>query len=241
ATAASAMQNDPEVANLRLNYRDGNFTFGNVLLVPIEQSVLYVQSMYVTSTDDVPTIPKVIVAYQVRAELTQVEVGDTLYDALVKLFGTAPATLEDEPDPDLEEDPTAEDPPDEPAEPGDDFDGSNVELIEAIQEEFDLADQALADGDGLAAYQEHIDEAERLLGILAARQEPPDEDEPSGTGPATEGAGGASDEEGNTTTTTTSPPATGEQDRSDPSTTTTSAPPSSSTTVPSSSTTRPSA
>ncbi len=246
AVAASAMQNDEQVANLRLNFRD-NITFGNVLLVPIEQSVLYVQSVYVTATKDQPRIQAVIVAYQDRAEATEVAVADTLYDALVELFGTAPDTLEAAPDPDSsiddvvdgEDPPPEEEPSEEPPaeEPEDDFDGTDAELIAAIQQEFDDADQALADGEGLAVYQDHIDEAERLLGILASRQGVSDEGGTSGTDPPEDG--GEETPSGSTTTTTTTP-----EGRSDPTTTTppTSAPPPSSTTAPSSTTTtRPSA
>lgn len=261
AVAASAMQNDEAVANLRLNFRDSNPTFGNVLLVPIEQSVLYVQSMYVTASNDQPRIQAVIVSYQDRADSSRVAVAPTLYDALVELFGTAPETLEATPGPEIED---PEDDPADPADPGedepaeeepaeepeDDFPGTDAELITAIQEQFDAARQALADGEGLAAYQSHIDEAERLLGILATRQggatgggsgdaepDPPaggNEDEPADgdAGPST------------TTTTTTGPVPEGRSDPP-PSTTTptsTTAPPSS-TTAParSTTTTRPSA
>lgn len=254
AVAASVMQNDPEVANIRLNFRESNVTFGNVLLVPIEQSVMYVQSVYVTNDNDQPRIQAVIVAYQDTADNSKVAVADTLYEALVDIFGVAPETLEapaapdssiDAADPDAEEDPEDDEPPEEePAEPPeDDFEGTDAELIEAIQAQFDEAEQALADGEGLAAYQMHIDEAERLLGILATRQgTAPSGDEPTGTTPS--GGDGGSGDGGATPG---SEPE--EQGRSDPPSSTTpstsTVPPSTTTTTPASpsstTTTRPSA
>jgi len=242
AVAGNTMQNDETVGEERAKFRDSNVAFGNVLLVPIEQSVLYVQSMYVTTNEDQPRIKRVIVYYQSDSESEEgsVAVGRTLQEALEARFGDAPTTLEETPDPDDPEITGGEDDPVDPGDevPDDDFDGTNAELIAAIQAEFDLADEALADGADLAAYQRHIDEAERLLGILAGRERAdPDEDE---TTPTTEPSD--DEDEAGGSTTTTAPP--DEEDRSDPTTTTppsTSAPPPSTTAPPSSTTTRPSA
>jgi len=248
AVAGNTMQNDGGVGDYRALYRDSTVTFGNVLVVPIEQSVLYVQSMYVTTNRQQPRIKAVIVYFQSDAESEEdsVAVGQTLQEALELRFGDAPATLEEAPDPDDpdisdgQEDPSEDDPADPGDEaPDDDFDGTDAELIAAIQSQFDLADDALTAGDGLDAYQEHIDEAERLLGILAARRGADPDD--GGTTPTTE-PDEAEDDPGGSTTTTAPPD---EEGRSDPPATTTppstSAPPPSTTVPPSSTTTRPSA
>ncbi len=249
--AAAAMQNAPEVADLGVKYRD-RISFGNVLLVPIEQSVLYVQSVYVTSLQgNVPRIRAVIVADPQGPDDMEVTVDATLRDALIQLFGTAPETLEATPDTSFEELVDGEgEPTDEPAEPGDtpddeeppddSFDGSDTELFAAIQAAFDEAETALAEGD-LAGYQDAIDEAERLFAILAGRQ---GGDGGGTTTTTTPGDGDDPGDEGTPTTTTTPE---GRSDDPPASSTTTTVPQSSSTTTttePSSSTTtttRPSA
>jgi uncharacterized membrane protein (UPF0182 family) len=277
AVAGSAMQNDEGVARLRSFFRDSSPTFGNVLLVPIEDSILYVQSMYVTAgTDGQPRIQAVIVYYQTDPDSDEnpVAVGATLQEALEELFGQAPDTLEETPDsdaPDIDDvvggEETPDDDPSDPADPPedtpDDPGGTDAELIAAIQAEFDAANAALTEGD-LAAYQEHVQEAERLLDILATRQgaggtggggtDEGGSGSGSGDGAASGGgsdppAGGDGEDEGasaeGTTTTTTTPA--GGQGRFGPSTTappTTASPPSSTTAPTSSSTpttTRPSA
>jgi hypothetical protein len=239
ALAAASMQNDQRVGQLRVQFRDSNPTFGNVLAVPVEQSILYVQSMYVTANNDQPRIQAVIVSYQRSSDSTQVAVADTLQEALVEIFGTAPDTLEapadpessiddalDDPAPD-DVDPSEEDPDEAPPDAA--GDATDAELIEAIQEQFDQAEQALADGEGLAAYQAHIDEAERLIDLLAERQASGG----STTAPEEPAGDGEADEEG---TATTEP-----QEGDRPATPSTTAPPASTTEPASTTTTRPSA
>ena len=58
---------------------------GNVLVIPIQQSLLYVRPLYVQSTQNpVPQLRKVIVVYADQAAM-----GDTLQEALTQLFGAA--------------------------------------------------------------------------------------------------------------------------------------------------------
>ena len=178
SVAAAGIQQNDTVARLRaqLGQNENEITFGNVLLVPIEQSILYVRSMYITTDSTrVPRITRVVASFQDGPDSNRVAVGRTLDEALTELFGQSPGTLE-EPvapgsDPDDVDDPGAD--PDDPGEEPDDpdaFDGTDDELLTRIQEEFDLADAALAEND-LGSYQLHVNEAQRLVDELAARRE----------------------------------------------------------------------
>jgi hypothetical protein len=69
-----------------LNQQGSTVQYGDLLLIPIEDSILYVRPLYVTSKDsDYPALQKVIVS---NGE--NVEVGASLGDALDKLFATGP-------------------------------------------------------------------------------------------------------------------------------------------------------
>lgn len=73
-----------------LNQSGSAVRLGNVLVIPIQQSLLYVRPLYVQAAQNpVPQLRKVIVVYGERAEM-----GDTLQEALTAVFGGAPQTLE---------------------------------------------------------------------------------------------------------------------------------------------------
>ena len=62
---------------------------GNLLIVPIEQSLLYVEPLYLEATQNqIPTLVRVIVAYENRIVMAQ-----TLQQALTTIFKPAPTTL----------------------------------------------------------------------------------------------------------------------------------------------------
>lgn len=215
SVAAAGIQQNDTVARLRaqLGQNENEVTFGNVLLVPIEQSILYVRSMYITTDSTrVPRITRVVVSFQDGPDSNRVAVGATLDEALTELFGQSPGTLEEPVDPDDDVDPgedpdaTPEEPEEDPDEPGS-FDGTDDELLERIEEEFDLADAALAEND-LGAYQEHVNEAHRLVEELAARRAGGEGSEGGGDPPSTTTSDPPS--------TTSAPPTTGDP----PSTTT---------------------
>ena len=65
---------------------------GNLLLIPIEQSILYVRPLYVQAQGEtqVPELKRVIVAFG-----DQVVMENTLEEALTEIFGESPETLED--------------------------------------------------------------------------------------------------------------------------------------------------
>ena len=89
----NAIQSDPEISSeLALLDRGGSqASFGQVQLIPIGNSLLYVRPLYVTSDQtQLPEVKRVIVVFDGKAVMR-----GTLKDALAELFGAAPATLEE--------------------------------------------------------------------------------------------------------------------------------------------------
>ncbi len=118
--------------------------YGDILAIPIGQSFLYVQPLYLESEGiGIPEMKRVVV---VNGE--NVEMSETLSGALEEVFGGAVAP---EPGP--------------PAEPGPEEPGPEAtvaQLLGEAQAHFEAADQALRNGD-LATYQAEIDQAETLI------------------------------------------------------------------------------
>jgi uncharacterized membrane protein (UPF0182 family) len=142
--AGQRIEQDAEIAQqLSLWRGEGSKVLkGDILVVPIEDSVLYIQPMFLEETGGAfPEFRRVAVVYADR-----VEWSDTLQGALDLVFGA------DDGDGESEEPPPAE--------------GSLEELIEQAEAAFEEADTALRSGD-LAEYQRWVDEAERLLGEIA--------------------------------------------------------------------------
>jgi uncharacterized membrane protein (UPF0182 family) len=140
---------------------------GNMLVVPIEESVVYVQPIYLAG--DVGAIPEFKKAVVVFGD--RIAMRDTLPEALAAVFGDAP-----------------------PVDGGDGTDGGggggggevpgDVQgLLDEAAAAFARADQALRNGD-LATYQAEVDAAQSLieqalalLGEEGATEEPPAEGE----------------------------------------------------------------
>lgn len=159
---ATMLQNEEVSSRISLlNQQGSTVKLGSLLLIPIEESLLYVRPLYVEAQGDtpVPQLKNVIVAYG-----DQVEMRSTLQGALEAIFGEAPETLEDatgDPgDTGSGDDPSG----DEPS--GDEPTGTTEEQIAALlvqaEDLFAEADQALADGD-LGTYQTKVDEARDLV------------------------------------------------------------------------------
>jgi uncharacterized protein len=149
---------DSEFATERtlLGQEGSRIRFGDFLVVPIEDSLLYVQPVYVQSNqaNAIPELRRVIVVNG-----SAIGIGSTLDDALEETLGEAVPTP---PPPDGDGD--GEPPPT----------GTVDEEVQALLDEaanhFALADAALRNGD-LATYQQEvelaqaaIDEAQALLG-----------------------------------------------------------------------------
>ncbi len=134
---------------------------GNMLIVPIEESILYVQPIYLAGDiGALPEFKKVIVVFGDR-----IVMRDSLPEALAAVFGDAP--------------PVDDGGTDTPTTPDDG--GVLPDDVQVLLEEADLAfqraDAALRNGD-LATYQAEIENAQRLIeqirSILAPEPEEPD-------------------------------------------------------------------
>ena len=138
----------------------------NLLVIPIEQSLLYVRPLYVEAeaNDAVPVLSKVIVAFQTGGANLEVEIGDSLQDALSKLFGSSPATAEPPTEP-TDPDPNPSEPGTTQPEPSGTPD--EAQLVANIIRFFDAADEAYAAGDPVEAA-EQIQNAEEAARALAA-------------------------------------------------------------------------
>ncbi len=152
-----------------LNQQGSQVILGNLLIVPVKDSLLYVQPIFVRSTaagtapgatsgsTTIPLLEKVAVVLS-----TNVGYADTLSDAIAQVVGAqAPAP---------QQPPPQQPPPQPPA-------GSsrNVQqLLQQANREYNLANQALQKSD-LAAYQEHVNAMARLLdqALSASRGRPP--------------------------------------------------------------------
>ncbi|HVM54045.1 MAG TPA: UPF0182 family protein [Acidimicrobiales bacterium] len=76
-----------------LNQQGSEVKLGNVQVIPIENSLLYVRPLYVQSArNPLPEFKRAIVVFGDRAVI-----GNTLREALTSLFGDAPGTLEQAP------------------------------------------------------------------------------------------------------------------------------------------------
>jgi uncharacterized protein len=137
AIVNARMNQQPEVSEqITLLSRAGSeVLLGNLVIVPVEQSLIYIRPLYVQATgaNAVPELKKVIVAYGGR-----IVMANRLQDALVAIFGTAPETLEDDPD--------------DPGAPGAPPDGSPIDdearrLFAEATRAFTEADAALRAGD----------------------------------------------------------------------------------------------
>jgi uncharacterized membrane protein (UPF0182 family) len=215
-TASDNIQADNAVTALRRDICVGQTQcdLATPSIVPIGDSILYVQSFFVSGTDlGAPNLTRVIVSYQ-SASGTRIEVGKTFRDALVALFGEdVPAEIEATPlldDPAVEGGGTPGDEPDDPPEdPGDDpappTTGPEGEtpaqrqarLIVELEAAFRRADEAARQGD-MVTYAEQVQVARGLAAELAAL-----------TASGTPTSAGGDPPEGTSTTTTTPTPTTG--------------------------------
>jgi len=123
-----------------LSQRESQVLYGDLIVVPIEESFLYVQPLFVTAATGQTPIPELKRVIIVRDG--EVTLANTLPEALATAFGQQP-----EPQPP----PTGEPPT------------ANVqELLAQALQHFQRADQALREGD-LATYQAEIRRAQQLI------------------------------------------------------------------------------
>lgn len=118
---------------------------GNLLVLPMGNSLLYVRPMYVLATaNKVPELQRVIVVSGNR-----VVIANTLADALTSMFGSAPPTLEEQRAP-------TSGVPGAPVVPGGPAPSATVaELLQQAEAAYAAAQAALTKGD-LAEYQKQV-------------------------------------------------------------------------------------
>ncbi|MDQ3979964.1 MAG: UPF0182 family protein, partial [Actinomycetota bacterium] len=96
AIVNARINQDPEISQLitLLSRAGSEVILGNLVIIPVEQSLIYVRPLYVQATgaNAVPELKKVIVAFGDR-----IAIRDTLQDALIAVFGDAPETREEGP------------------------------------------------------------------------------------------------------------------------------------------------
>jgi uncharacterized membrane protein (UPF0182 family) len=139
---ANAIQGDDELARVftQLDQRGSQVIFGNLQLIPVGESLVYIQPIFVQrSQQGYPQFQFVVVFTQGKAPVQ----AQTVEEGLNILFGLQPR------EPDEGETPT---------------EGTQTvdELLAEAADRFAEADQALAEGD-LARYEELIDEARDLV------------------------------------------------------------------------------
>jgi uncharacterized protein len=184
--AAANIRGDEEVsqADTELGLGSSEVLYGNLLLIPIDNALLYVQPFYVVSENEarrLPQLTKVIAAFG-----EEVVIEDTLAESLAALFGEPIATQEQ---PGAEVTPPGETPETEAPAPTGTAAQQAAQLLAEADALFAEADTALTEGD-LAEFQEKLDEArakvEQAENILAD---------------ARAGSGDDGDGDGDTTTT----------------------------------------
>jgi uncharacterized membrane protein (UPF0182 family) len=178
AIVDSNIQSEEEIAQRisLLNQQGSKVTLGNLLLIPIEQSILYVRPLYVEadSNTPIPELKNVIVAYG-----ADVVMRPTLPEALAALgpeFRDAAAAVFEQDAVELDSTPEDQQPDDQaPDEPAGEDGGAEItevaDLLAQAQVLFDEAEQALADGD-LGSYQDKVEEARDLVGRAIQLSDP---------------------------------------------------------------------
>ncbi len=134
---------------------------GNMFIIPINSSILYVEPVYLEATNSsIPEVKRIIVAYN-----DKIAYEETLEECLVSLFGEEAAEGIDSSEGLVTDQDTegqgSEQEPDTPEQL------SQTELIQKASDAYDSAQSALKDGDW-AAYGEYMDELEKALEQLAA-------------------------------------------------------------------------
>lgn len=136
------------------------YSRGNMFVIPIEDSLLYVEPIYLEAKNSsIPEVKRVIVAYD-----EQIAYEPTLAEALNSLFGEGSA----------KESPGSSDAQQaEGDQQGGDKSLSQTELAQKAQEAFNNAEKAQKDGDW-AKYGEYLDELQKYLNQLAPPAKEPE-------------------------------------------------------------------
>jgi len=123
---------------------------GNMLVIPINNSILYVEPLYITSQNEasLPEVKRIIVSYG-----DKIVMEPSLEQAFEKLFGTPSNTETQEPLTDTPSDTTSDIPP---------IVDSSAKTLEQARAEFEKLQEAAATGDW-EAFGKSMNELEKLL------------------------------------------------------------------------------
>lgn len=128
------------------NSSGSTYTRGNMFIIPIENSLIYVEPVYLEATNSsIPEVKRVIVAYNDR-----IAYEETLAEALVSMFGEG----------------TGSDSPDTSDMPNEGDNLSVADLAKLANEAFNNATEAQRNGDW-AAYGRYLDQLEAYLNMLS--------------------------------------------------------------------------
>ncbi|MBQ3054008.1 MAG: UPF0182 family protein [Clostridia bacterium] len=137
------IDNDPDISKEITLWSQGGSSVmrGNMLVIPIENSLLYVEPLYITSENSasLPEVKRIIVAYG-----DEIVMESSLDLAFEKLFGTSNITL----------------PPDTQVEIIPDNIPADSSVISQVREKYELLKKAAASGnwEGFGRYMSEIDE-----------------------------------------------------------------------------------
>ncbi|MBA3291300.1 MAG: UPF0182 family protein [Actinobacteria bacterium] len=143
-----------------LSDRGSNIIFGSLVNLPIGDSILYVQPLFIEAASTtgvegggIPELQTVILVYG-----NEVVQGDSFDEALAELFDLDAPEEEEAPPPEDGEDPGAEEEPADPGAPADDLQG----IVDEAGRVYAEAQEALSDGD-FETYGRLIEELGQLL------------------------------------------------------------------------------
>lgn len=157
---SNQIQSDEGVSRAVLPLNNQNNTevvYGNLLTLPVGESLLYVQPIYSLRTSGDAAYP-ILRFVSVSFGGDTVGVGQTLGEALSDVLGVSPPSEEviDEGGEGAPTDPDEGGTPTDPGQPTGTVEQQVASLLASADEDFAAADTALAEGD-LAGYQERID------------------------------------------------------------------------------------
>jgi uncharacterized membrane protein (UPF0182 family) len=161
---AGKINQDPQISQriTLWNQQGSEVVWGTLLVIPIEESLLYVRPLYLrSSTAKIPELKNVVIV-----TANQIVMAETLRQALIQIFGQSVSSL---PPDRLQSSatsvvPSAEEPPigEQPTAP----EPTINELVQQAKTHMERADKALRDGD-LATYGEEMKKAKDLIDTAA--------------------------------------------------------------------------
>jgi uncharacterized membrane protein (UPF0182 family) len=157
----SRIDQDPQISQqLSLwNQRGSQVIRGNLLVIPVDQAILYVEPIYLQAeASQLPELRRVIVAYG-----NHIAMEETLAEGLARVMGAGRTT-------EVTTEPGVEEPPGPTTTPSQ-VEGDIADLIRQADAHYQAAQSCLQTGDW-TCYGEEMDELEQVLeSLLTATQE----------------------------------------------------------------------